>query len=224
MDHDALINKLQKLLTLAQRGEGGEAVNARALLDRMLAQYGIDETSLTDIRTLRYVTDYDDERGLLEVVASYALQIPTVQVRGEIITGEDALGMDLTATVEQHGLIASLYEYHRTGLEQSIKRLGGDQERQRANIADQITQLTAKIRTLKAILANFTKSAQVARDTLLCAYVNLNNLVDYAGWRESSGGNADNITNAAASCVRLDPDIKQLPGQRLGDTNNSHDL
>lgn len=51
MDHDALITKLQKLLALAQRGEGGEAINARSLLDKMLVQYGIDEASLTDIRT-----------------------------------------------------------------------------------------------------------------------------------------------------------------------------
>ncbi|MEZ3490681.1 hypothetical protein [Akkermansia muciniphila] len=36
MDHDALIAKLQKLLALAQRGEDGEAVNARALLTRCL--------------------------------------------------------------------------------------------------------------------------------------------------------------------------------------------
>ena len=45
MDHDALIAKLQKLLALAQRGEGGEAVNARSLLDKMLVQYGIDEAA-----------------------------------------------------------------------------------------------------------------------------------------------------------------------------------
>lgn len=42
MNHDALIAKLQKLLALAQRGEDGEAVNARELLDKML-----ENTALT---------------------------------------------------------------------------------------------------------------------------------------------------------------------------------
>ena len=85
MNHDDLIAKLQKLLALAQRGEGGEAVNARELLDKMMAKYGIDEASLTDIRTLRCATDSDAEKELLIVVISFALQIPTVQVEADII-------------------------------------------------------------------------------------------------------------------------------------------
>lgn len=216
MDHDALIAKLQKLLALAQRGEDGEAVNARALLDKMLARYGIDEASLTDIRTLRYATDYDDEQELLIVVASYALQISTAQVQAEIVAKQDALGLDLTMSVEQHGLVASLFEHHRIGLEKSIKRLAANQEKQKDAMREEIEKLTAKIRTLKAIFGNLTRSAEKARDAVLCAYVNLNNLVDYTGWSNSSTEGADAIISAAESCVRLDPNTKQLPGQRLG--------
>lgn len=122
MNHDALIAKLQKLLALAQRGEDGEAVNARELLDKMLEKYGIDEASLTDIRTLRYSTENEDERGLLAVVASYALQLPTSEVEASVIVGSDKHGCDLRLSMEQHGLVASLYEYHRMGLERSIRR------------------------------------------------------------------------------------------------------
>lgn len=217
MDHDALIAKLQKLLALAQRGEGGEAINARALLDKMLSQYGIDEASLTDIRTLRYATDYDDEQELLIVVASYALQIPTAQVRAEVVTKQDALGLDLTMSVEQHGLVASLFEHHRIGLERSIKQLEVNQEKQKEAMREEIEKLTAKVRTLKAIFGNLAQSAAKARQSILYAYVNLNNLVDYTGWSNASTDGADAIFSAADSCVRLDPNTKQLPGQRLGD-------
>lgn len=216
MNHDALIAKLQKLLTLAQRGEGGEAVNARALLDRMLTQYGIDEASLTDIRTLRYATDYDSEKELLIVVASYALQIPTSQVQAAIVHKTDALGMDLTMTVEQHGLVASLFEHHSIGLEQSIKQLATNQQKQKDAMREEIEKLTAKVRTLKAIFNNLAQSAEKARESILCAYVNLNNLVDHTGWTESSGDGGETILTAAASCVKLDPNHKQLPAQRLG--------
>lgn len=216
MNHDNLVAKLQKLLALAQRGEDGEAVNARALLNKMLARYGIDEASLTDIRTLRYATDYDDEQELLVVVTSYGLQIPTAQVRAEIVTKADTLGLDLTMSVEQHGLVASLFEHHRIGLERSIKQLAANQEKQKDAMREEIEKLTAKIRTLKAIFGNLTRSAEKARDAILCAYVNLNNLTDYTGWSDAGTDGADAIISAAGSCVRLDPNIKQLPGQRLG--------
>lgn len=216
MDHDALIAKLQKLLALAQRGEDGEAVNARALLDKMLARYGIDEASLTDIRTLRYATDYNDEQELLIVVASYALQIPTAQVQAEIVAKQDALGLDLTMSVEQHGLVASLFEHHRIGLEKSIKQLELNQGKQKDAMREEIEKLTSKIRTLKAIYNNLAQSATKARNAVLCAYVNLNNLVDYTGWSDANTDGADAIISAAQSCVRLDPNTKQLPGQRLG--------
>ena len=216
MDHDALIAKLQKLLALAQRGEDGEAVNARALLDKMLARYGIDEASLTDIRTLRYATDYDDEQELLIVVTSYALQIPYAQVHAEVVTKKDALGLDLTMSVEQHGLVASLFEHHRIGLEKSIKRLETNQEKKKDAMQEEIEKLTDKIRTLKAIFGNLAQSMEKARQSILCAYVNLNNLVDYTGWSNASTDGADAIISAAESCVRLDPSTRQLPGQRLG--------
>lgn len=216
MNHDALIAKLQKLLALAQRGEDGEAVNARALLDKMLAKYGIDEASLTDIRTLRYATDYDDEQELLIVVTSYGLQIPTAQVRAEIVAKADTLGLDLTMSVEQHGLVASLFEHHRIGLDKSIQKLASHQTINKASLQDEIDNLAAKMRALKAILGNLDQAAQKARDAILCAYVNLNNLTDYTGWSDAGTDGADAIISAAGSCVRLDPNTKQLPGQRLG--------
>lgn len=219
MNHDDLIAKLQKLLALAQRGEGGEAVNARELLDKMMAKYGIDEASLTDIRTLRCATDSDTEKELLIVVISFALQIPTNQVEADIIVRMDDFGADLKMTVEQHGLTAALFQYHRVGLAKSLEQLATDQSKQQSLIQDEITRLAAKIRDLKAIFGNLKKTQEKALQMAVCAYVNLNNLVDYAGWKNASSDGSDAIQSAMASCVQMDTNPNQLPAQRL-DTDN----
>ena len=223
MNHDDLIAKLQKLLALAQRGEGGEAVNARELLDKMMAKYGIDEASLTDIRTLRCATDSDAEKELLIVVISFALQIPTVQVEADIIVRTDYFGMDLKMTVEQHGLTAALFQHHRVGLGRSIEKLASDQSRQAALIHEEIGRLTSKIRDLKAISGNLKKTQEKALQMAVCAYVNLNNLVDYAGWKNATSDGSDAIQSAMASCVQMDTNPNQLPAQRLGNDNQSDD-
>lgn len=223
MNHDAIIAKIRKLLALAQRGEGGEAVNARDLLDKMLKKYGIDEASLTDIRTLRYSAETQEEQGLLSVVASYALQIPTADVNASVIVASDAYGSDLKMSVEQHGLVASLYEYHRMGLDRSIQRFQDNQEGRAEEIRAEIKALRANIKTLTALLSNLGHSMAQARNSLLCAYVNLNNLTDYTGWGQADDVESDNIASAAASCVKLDPNAKQLPGQRLGNPTQHND-
>lgn len=223
MDRDALIAKLQKLLALAQRGEDGEAVNARELLDRMLEKYGLDEASLTDIRTLRYSTENDDERGLLSVVASYALQIPTGEVEASVIVGSDMHGCDLKLTGEQHGLVYSLYEYHRMGLARSIKKNDAANETRGEALRAEIKALTSRIKTLKALFANLDKTIAKTREAVLCAYVNLNNLTDYTGWSQADSDTGEIIQAAAASCVKLDPDKKQLPWQRLGNPSQAND-
>lgn len=189
----------------------------------MMAKYGIDEASLTDIRTLRCATDSDAEKELLIVVISFALQIPTVQVEADIIVRTDDFGMDLKMTVEQHGLTAALFQHHRVGLGRSIEKLASDQSRQAALIHEEIGRLTSKIRDLKAISGNLKKTQEKALQMAVCAYVNLNNLVDYAGWKNATSDGSDAIQSAMASCVQMDTNPNQLPAQRLGNDNQSDD-
>lgn len=223
MDHDALIAKLQKLLALAQRGEDGEAVNARELLEKMLEKYGIDEASLTDIRTLRYSTENDDERGLLAVVASYALQIPTTEVKASIIVDSDMYGCDLKLTGEQHGLVYSLYEYHRMGLARSVEKNEEANKRRGESLREEIKALNDRIKVLKSLFANLDKAIAKTRASILYAYVNLNNLTDYTGWSQADSDTGETIQAATESCVKLDPDTKQLPWQCLGNTSQDND-
>lgn len=223
MDHDALIAKLQKLLALAQRGEDGEAVNARDLLEKMLEKYGIDEASLTDIRTLRYSTENEDERGLLSVVASYALQIPTGEVEASVIVDSDLHGCDLKLTGEQHGLVYSLYEYHRMGLARSIQRNQEANASRGDALRAEIKALNDRVKVLKSLFANLDKTIAKARAAVLCAYVNLNNLTDYTGWSQADSDTGEIIQAATENCVKLDPDTKQLPWQRLGTPSQGND-
>lgn len=216
MNYDALITKLQKLLALAQRGEDGEAVNARELLEKMLEKYGIDEASLTYIRTLRYSTDNEDERGLLAVVASYVLQIPTREVEAYVIVDSDGHGCELELPGEQHGLVYSLYEYHRMGLARSIRQNDEANGRRGEALRSEIKALNDRVKALKSLYANLDRTIAKTKAAVLCAYVNLNNLTDYAGWSQADSDTGEILQAAAESCVKLDPDTKQLPWQRLG--------
>ncbi|MEG0588140.1 MAG: DUF2786 domain-containing protein, partial [Akkermansia sp.] len=203
-DREKLIEKLRKLLTLSERGEGGEAVNAKELLERMMQKHGIDAESLTDIRTLRYNVDYDDERLLLIVIVSFALQVPTDSVSCEIVQNEDYLGCDLKMSIEAHGLVYSLYEHHRIGLEKSIRQLAKNQSKQVAELDEKISALKAEVTALKAIKGNIGKNNESARKFAVSAYVNINNLVDFSGWENSQGKASDGIRQAFGSCVVID--------------------
>lgn len=56
-----LKERLEKLYALAKSGEGGEKVNAQALLERLLAKHNMSIDMLIDIETKKYVFSYKTE-------------------------------------------------------------------------------------------------------------------------------------------------------------------
>ncbi len=48
MDKDKLVRRLKKLLSLAERGVGGEKQNAQRMLDNLLEKHGINLCDITD--------------------------------------------------------------------------------------------------------------------------------------------------------------------------------
>lgn len=62
-DREILLEKMEKLKTLAERGVGGEKENAAALLARFMEKHGITEADLDDLKTqtywIRYKTDWE---------------------------------------------------------------------------------------------------------------------------------------------------------------------
>ncbi|MCS4260246.1 hypothetical protein EDF83_1462 [Pseudomonas protegens] len=64
-------DKLRKLLALAERGEGGEKINARRMLDKMLSRHGLTPDDLVDEhREIRWfpATSFD-RRLALQILA-----------------------------------------------------------------------------------------------------------------------------------------------------------
>ncbi|MCM1318763.1 MAG: hypothetical protein NC217_00040 [Muribaculaceae bacterium] len=53
-NYESIKTKLKKLLALAERGEGGEARNARILLDRQCEHYGISVDALLDTEKKKF--------------------------------------------------------------------------------------------------------------------------------------------------------------------------
>ena len=71
---DRIIEKLKKILALAERGERGEADNARRMLEVELRRYGLTmEDILTNKRTMRiFKYNSNEERQLfVQILVNY---------------------------------------------------------------------------------------------------------------------------------------------------------
>lgn len=71
---DRIIDKLKKLLALAERGEQGEAENARRLLEAELRKHGLtfDDIREENKRTRMFKYNSNEERTLLiQVLVNY---------------------------------------------------------------------------------------------------------------------------------------------------------
>ena len=132
-------------------------------------------------------------------------------------------GCDLKLSGEQHGLVYSLYEYHRMGLARSIQRNQEANASRGDALRAEIKALNDRVKVLKSLFANLDKTIAKARAAVLCAYVNLNNLTDYTGWSQADSDTGEIIQAATENCVKLDPDTKQLPWQRLEKPSQGND-
>ena len=76
-EYESLQAKLKKLLALAEQGVGGEAVNARRLLEKLCEQYGIDIEELLDRETKHSYTFEIGRAKEMQVSATFSVRIPT---------------------------------------------------------------------------------------------------------------------------------------------------
>lgn len=53
-DFESIRSKVLKLQALAERGEKGEAINARRLLDQLLAKYGVSLEEIVEATTVHF--------------------------------------------------------------------------------------------------------------------------------------------------------------------------
>ena len=66
-EREELLQRLERVKALAERGVGGEKENAEALLNRLMAKYGISEEDIEDTAERDYFIRYHNfwERKLI---------------------------------------------------------------------------------------------------------------------------------------------------------------
>lgn len=70
-EREELLQRLERVKALAERGVGGEKENAEALLNRLMAKYGISEEDIEDTAERDYFIRYHNfwERKLIVQIA-----------------------------------------------------------------------------------------------------------------------------------------------------------
>lgn len=92
-EREELLQRLERVKALAERGVGGEKENAEALLNRLMAKYGISEEDIEDTAERDYFIRYHNfwERKLI------------VQVLHRLLP--DAAGNSISCREHPHGSV-----------------------------------------------------------------------------------------------------------------------
>lgn len=120
---DALRDKLLALLRLSREGTGGEATNAEAVLERLLAQHGltladIDDDAITKVRVSIKYNDPND-KFLFSQVCSMVLDESRPPIRR--FNGTRTIFLDVTPA--QRAEIIVRYEILREAFKEEIETL-----------------------------------------------------------------------------------------------------
>lgn len=150
MNKEKAIDKLKKLRELANRGVGGEAVNARRLFKLLLEKYGISENDL-DFRS--------EERQQYNFEVNTLLQFLFAQVCGMVLNSYDGAqftvdGVSVVCTLAQRLEILDLFEFYQ---KECLKKHQPVHKKYKA-------QLTALEKKRERILSNYgTKIYEATR-------------------------------------------------------------
>lgn len=185
MDREDIVEKLRKLMELARRGEGGEASNARAAVDRMMRQHGITEADLDDNapRWLTYIIDKEEEITLLIIVLTNVLKVPQAQVRPLLSITTLAFGgwhIKVRLTIEQHAVASALYEHHKHGLERSYANVAVAHADAARHLKADIAAAKKAYEKLKQSKKEESADYRRIRKNMLNAYLNENEMLEYA--------------------------------------------
>lgn len=122
MDQDRIRARLQKLLALAKRGEGGEKENAQRFLETLLKKHGLTLDDLDDEAAPKIEAEfkYRDalERKLLFQVISMVLDSANVRYRQ--VVGGRAIRIDITRA--QAAEVSTFYEAYKPAMRKTMER------------------------------------------------------------------------------------------------------
>lgn len=120
--YESLRTKLRKLATLAERGDGGEAANARRLMEQICREYGI---SLDNVLNIEEVRRYQFEIGRRKVDLDLFMQCYS-KVTGKAQMSyrkesRSAISCELTAY--QYAEISSMFIWHKENFRRDTENL-----------------------------------------------------------------------------------------------------
>lgn len=120
--YESLKAKLRKLAALAERGVGGEAANARRLMEQICREHGVSLDEVLNVETVKW---YDFEIGRRKTDLSLFMQCYAK------VTGNGGLSyrslsrsrISVELTAYQYAEISSLFEWHKENFKRDVENL-----------------------------------------------------------------------------------------------------
>lgn len=119
-EYESLQAKLKKLLALAEQGVGGEAVNARRLLEKLCKQYGIDIEELLDRETKHsYTFETGRAKEMMQLFVRCLEKV--VDIEGMTYSQPTRSSIRIEVTALQRAEILSLFNWHKSNYMQELE-------------------------------------------------------------------------------------------------------
>lgn len=119
-EYESLQAKLKKLLTLAEQGIGGEAVNARRLLEKLCEQHGISVEELLDRKTKhRYTFEIGRSKEMMQLFVRCLAKV--VDIEDMTYRQPTRSSISIKVTALQRAEILSLFNWHKSNYTQELE-------------------------------------------------------------------------------------------------------
>lgn len=119
-EYESLQAKLKKLLALAEQGVGGEAINARRLLEKLCEQHGISVEELLDRETKhRYNFEIGKSKEMMQIFVRCFAKVVGIENMTYRQPTRSSISIEVTAL--QRAEILSLFNWHKSNFTQELK-------------------------------------------------------------------------------------------------------
>lgn len=119
-EYESLKTKIKKLLALAEQGVGGEAVNARKLLERLCEQHSVSIEELLDRETKhRYTFEVGRSKEMMQIFVRCLAKV--VDIENMTYTQPTRSSISIEVTAFQRAEILSLFNWHKSNFTQELE-------------------------------------------------------------------------------------------------------
>lgn len=119
-EYESLQAKLKKLLALAEQGVGGEAINARRLLERLCEQHNISIEELLDRETKhRYTFEIGRSKEMMQLFVCCLAKVVDIENMTYRQPTRSSISIEVTAL--QRAEILSLFNWHKSNFTKELE-------------------------------------------------------------------------------------------------------